>query len=316
MNILFITSSRIGDAVLSTGLLDHIARTYPEARVTIVCGPLCVSLFEAYPKLARIIPLKKQRWNGHWIALCKEVAWRRWDMIVDLRNSAVSRLVPARQKFIFGRSIDQSLHKVQQNAAVMGLSDVPAPRLWVTEGQKAAARAYISEGSPVLGVGPTANWRAKTWPAERFVEIVRWMTAAGGVMPGARVAVFAAPGEEKDAYQVLNCVPEGQRIDMIAKVDPGTAAAALGLCDFYIGNDSGLMHCAAAMGVKTLGLFGPSWPQLYRPWVDHAAYVATPENFDELTAYKGYEARTAPCLMESLTVEMVQEAILKTSSRP
>ncbi|MCK5555818.1 MAG: glycosyltransferase family 9 protein, partial [Alphaproteobacteria bacterium] len=118
----------------------------------------------------------------------------------------------------------------------------------------------------------------------------------------ARVAIFAASGEEEIAYKVLNAIPEDRRIDVISKTSPVVAAAALQRCCFYVGNDSGLMHCAAAAGVPTLGLFGPGWPRMYRPWGEHCAFVSTPENFDQLTNYPKYSPRTAPCLMKSLTV--------------
>lgn len=310
MNILFITASRIGDAVLSTGLLDHIAREHPDAKVTIACGPLAVSLFEGYPQLERIIPLKKQKRNKHWIELWKQVVGTRWDMIVDLRNSAVSRLVRSKTRYIYGGRIDRNLHKVQQNAAVMGLEvSPPAPKLWFTAEQETAAQGLVPDGGPVLGVGPTANWLAKTWPAERFIEVVKHMIGEGGPMAGARVAVFAAPGEEATAREVLSSVPADLQIDVIAKTDPGTAAACLSRCDFYIGNDSGLMHCASATGTPTLGVFGPSYPHLYRPWGAHTDYARTPESFDELIDYEGYSPQSAPCLMESLTVEMVLEIL-------
>jgi heptosyltransferase-3 len=129
------------------------------------------------------------------------------------------------------------------------------------------------------------------------------------------VAVFGAPGEEAAAYEVLNSIPESLRIDAIAKGDPGAAAATISKCAFYIGNDSGLMHCAAAAGVPTLGLFGPSYPHLYRPWGEHAAYISTPESFDELIAYPGYSAKTAPCLMTSLTVQAVKDRLDELSGR-
>jgi heptosyltransferase-3 len=305
MNVLFITSSRIGDAVLSTGLLDHIARKYPAAKVTVVCGPLTAPLFEGYPNLARLYPLKKQRLNRHWFDLWRQVAGTRWDTVVDLRNSAISRVVPAKQRFIFGPRIDQKFHKVEQCASVMNLGYVPVPQLWFTDAQRQKARVLVPDGGPVLAVGPTANWPAKTWPAENFVQIIKFMTE--DIMPGARVAVFAAKGEEEGAYKVLKSVPPDKQIDVIAKADPGTAAAAIARCAFYIGNDSGLMHCAAASGVKTLGLFGPSWPHLYRPW--GGDYVSTPENFDQLIDYKGYSPKTAPCLMTSLTVEAVKNKL-------
>lgn len=310
MNILFITSSRIGDAVLSTGLLNYISQKHPEARVTVVCGPLAVSLFEGYPNLANIVPLKKKKHHWHWIDLWWQAHGKNWDIIIDLRNSAVSRLLRAQKKYMFGNHIDSTLHKVEQNARVMELSEIPAPKLWFTDQQKRDAEKMIPDGSPVIGVGPTANWAAKTWPAERFIEIIQFLTSPDGRFPNARVAVFAAPGEEDIARTVLASVPAKRQLDIIAKCDPGTAAAALARCDFYIGNDSGLMHCAAAAGVRTLGLFGPSYPSLYRPWGPNAYYVSTPETFDELTGYAGYNSKTAPCLMNSLTVEMVKRKFL------
>jgi heptosyltransferase-3 len=307
MNILFITSTRIGDAVLSTGILDHMARSYPDALVTVVCGPLTASLFEGYPNIREIIPLKKKKYNGHWVDLWRRVRRKDWDMIVDLRNSALSRFIRAGHKFIYSKRIDQSLHKVEQNAAVMGLNYIPAPKLWFTTDQMARARALMVPGGKILAVGPTANWRAKTWPRENFIEVIKYVTTEK--MPGARVTIFAARGEEEDARAVLESIPADRRIDMIAKGDPGTAAAVLSMCDFYIGNDSGLMHMAAAAGVKTLGLFGPSYPHLYRPWGAHCYYVSTPQTFDQLIDYNGYSPKTAPCLMGGLSAEDVIKKI-------
>ncbi|MBI4030730.1 MAG: glycosyltransferase family 9 protein [Proteobacteria bacterium] len=311
MNVLFITSSRLGDAVLSTGLLDHITRTHPEARITVVCGGLPAPLFEGVPGLGEIIVLKKKSFNRHWVSLWKRVAGRKWDIVVDLRNSAVSRLIRAKKIYVHNARIDRSLHKVEQNAAVMKLIPPPPPRLWPTDAQMKVAKELMGEsGGPVLAVGPTANWPGKMWPVENFIELVAAITARDGILPHARVAVFAAPEEESAARRVLQSVPAERQINMIAECDPGTASAALTLCDLYIGNDSGLMHCAAAASVPTLGLFGPSWPHLYRPWGEKAAYVSTPESYDELTDYEGYNPKKImDSLMRSLTVEAVAQTL-------
>lgn len=312
-HILFITSSRIGDAVLSAGVLNELSRQHPDAGFTIACGSLVTTLFEGFPQAEQIIPLKKQKYNRHWLDLWKKTVGTRYEVVVDLRNSAVSRLLLSRKRYIFGGHIDQKQHKVVQNASVIGMAkNPPAPRLWLTEKQRLAARDLIPDGTPVLGVGPTANWIGKTWPVERFIEVVRWMRAENGLMPNARVAIFAAPGEEENARILLDTIPEGFGLDVIAKTDPGTAAACLARCSYYLGNDSGLMHCAAAAGVPTFGLFGPSYPHLYSPWGKHTAYISTPETFDELTAYEGYTPQTAGCLMTSLTVESVKAQIEKS----
>lgn len=292
MKILFITSTRLGDAVLSTGLLDYMLSQWPEGKVTVACGPLPASIFEGFPNVEKIIALKKEKRNKHWLKLWKEVIRTQWDMVVDLRNSAVSRLIFAKKRYIFGSHIDDLKHKVEQAADVMSLVKVPSPNLYFTPSQMAFARELIPAGGPVLAVGPSANWIGKTWAGNNFIEVIRWITSSDGVMPNARVAVFAAPGEEMQARAVLESVPEDKRIDGIAKGTPGEVAAALFLCDFYIGNDSGLMHCAAAAGVPTLGLFGPSYPHLYAPWGDNAGYIQTPQTYDELIDFDGYNPKT------------------------
>lgn len=309
--ILFITSTRIGDAVLSTGLLDHILQSYKDPKVTIVCGPLAASLFEGYPALDELIALKKEKRNGHWIKLWKRAVRTKWDVVIDLRNSAVSRLVWAGERYIYGPHIDGEAHKVVQNAATMKLADAPSPKLWFTDAQMRKAKELIPDGeTPVIAVGPTANWIGKTWPTDRFIEIVKFLRAAGSPLEGARVAVFAAPGEEPAALDVLATIPEGMGLNVIAKGSPGEAAAALSRCDFYIGNDSGLMHCAAACGVPTFGLFGASWPHLYGPWGAHTDYARTPESFAELTDYDGYHpSKLTDTLMGSLTTEMVKDKL-------
>jgi lipopolysaccharide export system permease protein len=309
MKVLFITSNRLGDAVLSTGLLDYIYSKYPDARITIACGPLAKSLFEGMPGLERVYVLRKKSFNRHWLYLWSKTNAQSWDMVVDLRNSAVSRLIKAPRKYIYGRHISKDLHKVEQNAAVMGLPNPPSPVIFASERQKDEADQFVKQGEKVIAIGPTANWAGKIWPAENFVRLISWLIDEAYLGPDIKFAVFAAPGEERQAHLVYDALDPSRSINVIAKTDPGTAAVILSRCEMYIGHDSGLMHCAAAAGIKTLGLFGPSYPHLYRPWGDNARYVTTPESFDELIDFEGYDSKTVGSLMTGLTVEKVQESL-------
>lgn len=307
MNILFITSTRLGDGVLSTGALNYFIQKYPEADITVACGPLVAGLFEKAPQVTRVIPLRKEPYALHWRKLWLETVGTEWDIVVDLRNSLMSRLIRAKKRYVWGKQ-DTRKHKVEQIADVIGAVPPPSPVLWFDAETLRKAESLVPVGAPVLAIGPAANWPAKTWPAENFIELIRKLDFS-------RVTVIAAPGEEATAYKVLNALPTGQRIDIIAKASPLLAAAALQRCGFYIGNDSGLMHCAAAVGIPTLGLFGPSWPSLYRPWGSHCAYVSTPEPFDKLISYPGYSPATAPCLMTTLSVATVYDAALKLKQK-
>lgn len=318
MDILFITSTRLGDAILSLGVFEHIVRSAPGARITVVCGSLPAPLFENVPGVETIIPLKKKSWNRHWVDLWARLRGTSWDTVVDLRDTAVSRLVPARRRFVYNHRIDKTLHKVLQNASVMQISPAPAPRIRVSAEHKRRAAELLPPGGPIIGLGPTANWSGKIWPPGCFIELAERLTDPHhGVLPRARLAVFAAPGEEYLAQDVVAGLPQALRIDLSGKTDVMTAAACLERCALYVGNDSGLMHMAAALEVPTVGLFGPGWPAIYGPWGVRTAIARTPQSREALIAPLKGNLEGAPCLMGDLSVESVCQAVSRVlSDRP
>jgi len=316
MRILFITSTRIGDAVLSTGLLTHLIERYPSARLTIACGPAAAPLFAAVPNLDRVIVVAKRPYGLHWLYLWLRCLPRFWYMVVDLRRSIIGYTLLASRRRRVGRA-REGVHKIRQLAETLGLSEPPAPRLWTAAAhEEAAARLVPKAGGPVLAIGPTANWRGKQWPAGNFVALIARLTAPKGPFPNARVAVFAAPDEREQALPVIESVPAQRRLDLAGAVDLPTAFACLKRCDFFVGNDSGLMHLAAAAGIPTLGLFGPSKPEHYAPWGPRAAYITTEKSYDELVGAPGYDHRTTGTLMESLSVDAAIAAAEALLVRP
>lgn len=304
MRLLFITATRIGDAVLSTGLLGHLIEQHPGLKVTVAVGRLSAPLFAAVPGLERIIIIDKQRYNRHWLNLWRRTAFRYWDIVVDLRGSALSYLIPAGRRYVMGKR-RPGRHRVEELGDLIGVAPPPAPRLWLAEAVKARAAEKIPDGPPVLAVAPAANWMGKTWPAERFAELVARLTGPDGILPGARIAVVAAPHEIFQARPVLQAA--GARgIDLVGSGDLLVAAACLQRAAFFVGNDSGLMHLAAAAGTPTLGLFGPSPETRYRPWGPKASFVRTPESFEELTGAPDFDFAARQCFMESLTVDAAE----------
>src|SRR5690348_11880497 len=98
MRILFITATRIGDAVLSTGLLGHLLERHPGALLTIAAGAPAAPLFAAVPGLESLLVVAKRPLALHWLALYRHVAGRRWDLVVDLRGSALAYLLRANER--------------------------------------------------------------------------------------------------------------------------------------------------------------------------------------------------------------------------
>jgi heptosyltransferase-3 len=306
MHILFVTATRIGDAVLSTGLLAYLIERHPEARFTIAAGPVAGPLFEAVPGLERLAVMEKRRWSLHWLPFYAAVVTRRWDLVVDLRGSIIAWLLRTGERRVMAKG-DRGEHRIRQLGRLFELDPPPSPRLWIAPHHERIASALIPSGGPVLAIGPAANWRGKQWRAERFAELALRLTATNGLLPGTRVAVLAAHHEREQAKPLLRAIPHDRRIDLVGRVDLLTAAAVLRRCALFIGNDTGLMHIAAAVGAPTLGLFGPSPVSQYAPWGRHTAVVRSEEP-PEAMFVPGFDHRTTGTLMDGLAVEAAEAA--------
>jgi len=307
MRILFITSTRIGDAILSTGLLNHLLAKQPNARITIACGGAAATLFREVPGLEKIIVLDKMVLSLHWLRLWVMCIGKIWGTVVDLRNSPMYYVLPSMQRWRMGRT-GVKLHRVKQLASIMGLSDnPPGPKLWISEQQKSLGKTIIGKGPPVIAIGPTANWRAKTWRAGNFAELLERLTGPSGIVPGGRVAIFGREDERPGTLSLIEAIPEKRRIDLVGRLDLLEVFSCLRCCDFYIGNDSGLMHLAAVSGIPTLGLFGPSQKELYAPWGEFCDAVSTSIPYEEIFS-KNFDHRISDTLMDSLSVAAVEQA--------
>ena len=308
MNILFITYTRIGDAVLSTGLLSALIDRHPSAAITVACGPAAAPLFEDVPGLDSVIAMPKQRFAGHWRALWRSCVGRRWDILVDLRHSVMPFVLRAGRRLVLRVGSDDPRHKVEQLASLLSLAPPPSPRLWIGSEHREAASALVPTGSPILALGPCANWPGKQWAADRFSELAVRLTDGQGPLAGARIAIFGGPEDRAQAAKVVTALPPDRTLDLVGRGDLLTVAACFEKACLYIGNDSGLMHMAAAVGTPTLGLFGPSRDEHYAPWGAACAAVRTPESYEQLVNVPGYDHRTTGSLMGSLTVDTVEHA--------
>lgn len=313
MRILFVTATRIGDAILSTGLISHLVETYPDARLTIACGAPAAPLFEAMPNLEKLWIVRKRRLHMHWLSLWAHCVQRRWDMVVDLRGSGLAWLLPAGRRHVM-RGRDDSVHRMVVLARTLGLETPPVPRIWTSGEDERKATTLIPDGRTVISIGPTANWRAKQWRGGRFAELASRLTAPDGLFPGASVAISGAESERDQAQEVLDALPAERVIDLVGASLPLTYAC-FARSRLYVGNDSGLTHLAAASGTPTLALFGPTRDDHYAPWGSAADVVRTPESVAELVGRPGFDHRTTGTLMDGLRVDDVIDAARRLCER-
>jgi ADP-heptose:LPS heptosyltransferase len=305
--ILFITASRIGDAVLSSGLVRSLVGEIETARFTIVASPLTAPLFAEVPGLQRLIILEKRPMAGHWISLWSQVRGRRWGLVVDLRGSALASLLGPRRRAVH-RAGGGPVHKVIEAARLLRMEESPpAPFLFTGAETEARADALTEGQGPILAIAPAANWVGKTWPAERFGLAARDLLGPRGPLAGGRLMLLGGPGDRDATAPVRAAVPRDRLIDLVGRERLLVAYAALKRARLFIGGDSGLMHMAAAAGAPTLGLFGPSDERLYSPWGPRARTVRGARSFEEIRA-QDPRLNQAICHMMELRVEAVTAA--------
>jgi len=313
MKTLFLTSTRIGDAVLTTGLLDYLIKEVPDNEITLACGPLPAPLFADMPRCKKLITIQHKSYSRHWFDLWKTNALIGWDITVDLRGSLMTYFLNTQNRFIW-TSRKTNDHRVEQLAGLMKLDTVPMPKLWISEQRGYKVGQLLPKDVPMIAIAPAANWIGKEWPVEHFIELTQKMIAQSGIAPDAKILVFAAPQERERVQPFINAFPKDRLINFVGgDLDLLDIAAVFKQCDLFVGNDSGLMHIAAAVKTPTLGLFGPSRDEHYAPYGLRTSYIRTPESYEELWQLK--ETKPNQSLMRNLFVEDVYNACEKLWKR-
>jgi ADP-heptose:LPS heptosyltransferase len=305
--ILFIAPSRIGDAVLSSGLVRALTDEIEAARFTIAGSALTTPLFAEVPGLARTIIIEKRPLGGHWFDLWNAVRRQRWGLVVDLRGSGLARFLRARRRATH-RSGGPMAHKVAEAARLLKLEDdPPAPFLYTSPETEARAAELTAGKGPILAIAPAANWVGKTWPAERFGLVARDLLGPNGPLAGGRLMLLGGPDDRKLALTLRAALPKERVIDLVGRESLLVSYAALKRARLFIGADSGLMHMAAAAGAPTLGLFGPSDERLFAPWGPQGRTVRGARSFEEIRALDP-QLNQQICHMMELRVDAVTAA--------
>lgn len=299
--ILFISSTRLGDAVLTTGYLDAVLRAVPGARATVVCGASPAPLFRNVPGLDEIIVLRKRSWHRHWLDLWRQMRRQRWTLLVDLRGTAISWLLRADRRFIRTRGHDLAVHVVDEIAALLEM-EPQAPHIWLGD---QALPAELQD-RPFIVFGPTAAWPAKRWTQPRFAELAGRLLASGLVDPATSFVILGGP-DERELTRDLVAALGARAVDLVGCTDALQAAAIIRKAKLFVGLDSGLSHIAAAVQAPTVTLFGPGHPTRYRPYGETVRVVTTGLTYDELTG-ADFDHRDTQPMLDRIGVDEVFDA--------
>lgn len=276
--ILFITLSNIGDAVMTTPVLAALHARYPQARFDIVADARSAALFEYFGALDEIILKHK---NAPWrdkLAFIRQLRRKRYDLIVDLRTDGLGWLLRAKRRLHKVKNHPPERHSVVRHfmaiEPLLGHIQPPPAELWIDPAIHARVAVWLQAlpGERWLALGPGANWEGKIWPARHFAELAQ-------LCAGQFDAVIFL-GSAADSARVADIVRTLSLpcLDLTGKSSLLEAAAVLQRAAVFVGNDSGLGHLASAVGTPTLTVFGPGEPLRYHPWSARARWLTAPAN--------------------------------------
>lgn len=121
-----------------------------------------------------------------------------------------------------------------------------------------ALRSMGLAGSPLAILTPGAGWPAKQWPPQRYGELASRLAERG-----LRSIINYGPGEEALAQQAAEA-SKGHAVPLFSSLSELMALARRS--QLFVGGDTGPMHLAAMLGVKTVALFGPTDPARNGPY--------------------------------------------------
>jgi len=290
MRILVVKLSSLGDLIHALPAV-HNLKVGLAADVDWVTQPEYVELVRCFEDVSDVIPFPRHETVLKGGEFLRRLRLRRYDLAVDfqglLKSAVVCRL--ARARHVLGPSFrregagllyhavagarNKERHAVEENLDVvrhLGLEVLPAAfPIRVTPPAGLPAHPRVA----VLPVSRRAN---KNWPEERYIEVVRRLRRERGAH------VFCLGGNADrpvcaEIVRVVNAEDSGPPVlDLTGQTSLVEMAGLLGGMDLAIGNDSGPIHVAAALGVPVLAIFGPTDPGRTGPYGSlHRVMVAS-----------------------------------------
>ena len=268
--ILLVSLSNIGDAILTTPVLEALHRQWPAAAITVLAGPRAVPLFERDPRVVRVMAYEPHR--SVWAALrfITELRRQRFDVVVDLRHSAIPLLIGARFRSPMIRWRREGGHRIETHLVVvrrMGVStEGITPRVLVGPEDVEQVRSWLAElpaERPWMAMAPGARSHLKRWTVEGFVRVAETLAVEDGVQ-------IILVGDQEDrliADQVVAGVRRGvPPVNWAGRTTLRQLAVLFQRVRLVVTNDSACLHLATAAGTPVVALFGPTDPVKYGPF--------------------------------------------------
>lgn len=283
-HILLRSANWVGDAVMTTPAVRAVRKNFPRARITILAKPWVMPVFYNNPHVDEMMLYDtsgRHKGAAGLMRLSRDLKHKKFDLAILFQNAfeaallAFAARIPWRLGFATdgrtvlltdrlysyralkkGHLIDYYLGII--SGAALDLDGRELELVISAEERKKAKALLAGFGlnleEPVAGLNPGATFgTAKRWLPERFAELSRRLYKDLGV----RSLLFGGPGEAELGQQIAG-MSGGCAVNLCGRTDLREAMALIDQCRFFITNDSGLMHVAAALNKPQLAIIGPT----------------------------------------------------------
>lgn len=282
--VLIIRLRSLGDCVLSTPALRLLHGFRPDLRIAVAVEPRFAAVFERNPAVAAVLEpslAAARRWRPR---LAVNFHGGTRSLLLALASGAPLRAAFGHYRHLWAYNLripraqeilgqERTVHTAEHMASAMfwlGVPPAPVPR--------AELFTPPPEPHPPYAVlHPFASRPDKAWPPERFAALGRRLREDHGLA----VVVIGARGDDFAPFAGFETL-RGAPLPEVMRLIRGAS--------LFAGNDSGPAHIAAAFGIPSLVLFGPSDPRIWGPWQAPAEVLHAPEGIDRIRLEEALEA--------------------------
>lgn len=289
--MLILRGGALGDFILTLPVFEMIRHRWPKLQVEVAGYPRSASLAVMSGLAASMVSLDEAMMAGLFLdpSAEKSRALRdylsRFDVALSylhdpegrvasaLAEAAIPRRVCASPLVTSGHAIDHFLRPLEE----FGLhpdghesARLPLPGKIVRQGKDVLA----PWGPRVVLLHPGSGSSTKNWPLDRFLDVAEHLYSRG------IVALFIL-GEAEEGMDLPIIKRMGENHLLLKNIPLDTLAGIMAAGHLYVGNDSGISHLAAAVGVPSLVLFGPTDPSRWAPRGHHVTIVRGPKGLIE-----------------------------------
>jgi ADP-heptose:LPS heptosyltransferase len=307
--VLFLRHDRIGDMILSTGILRAIAQSYPTIQLDVLASPINAAVLQHEPYVHEVIPFDRKAVLGYQRAFA-DLRRRGYDAVIDCMVTAPSlttlllmiasgaryRIGVARRGNDFAYTLpvpprETAEHIVDKLGALVtafGLQPTALdlrPRVRLTSAERERGERVWSgdtdhgpTSGPRLLVNVSAGRAHHYWPDDRFVAVIKTARAA---QPGADVVVVSAPSERARARMIS--AESGARL--VEDEGIRDAMAIVSRCDVVFTPDTSISHVCSAFDVPAVVLHPRGFAALWGPYeTDGRAIESSTDAVADITA--------------------------------